>query len=891
MVALSSAGASQKMTRVAHMPRWERDGDTLWCAIETHPELKRLALEQVAHRLRTLLARPYGLLHPASAAFEDGRLVLRFAPKLLDAGPGPADLPFRRWRDTVLLPLLDALCACHEHQIVGFAPRRPLYCRGGGRWVSPPSWFLPGVAPSDEVIARRADCLLTAEWLSDELSRRRMQPGERRQVEALRAALQEGDGQALRRRVDADRVEAAQDVRRQPYAPTFLCQLTEAELLERMATVYSYQALSDVEARRFGGRGGAERVLLVDPNWRDPHFPAIERPLPSELWETLLEESKTTRLLAPSLLLPNPLDASLEDIPTVHWIGVREDPPLFFVEPEATLLPAQGFVRLYEPGDVVLLGRKRTFVSFAGDHPALADLLSTPPPARPFVENPQRREDLEEAVLATSGVFAVQGPPGTGKTHLATEVVRRFLERNPAGRVLVCAKEHFALDHIARKITGALQKRGMPLLAWRSVSRAKLQRDPGEIDDTWLGPSVIRRLAALIWSEESQGWAVLGAIGSEEHDQRLASLGRQAANLFFCTTLDRAMVEFLGRDSFDLVIVEEAGKCYPSELLHAVCLGRTVLLIGDQRQLPPFQERQTRNHLQEWHDALNLASQDLRHREALAERFGETFHQLEALHREHGPLSEEEQSWLRPFEYLFDRLSHRHRLEEQFRMEAPLSRVIGSVFYGKPFVHRKQELRDAGILDARPLGEVIPPELDVPLLWINTPHASKDTRAAEGNEVRTNAFERDLILKYLRRLRPGSPIDLVILTPYRAQKRLLLGSKELQALCKQLTDMAFEQVVRTTDEYQGREAELTILSLVRNNRLSARAWGFMTEPERLNVMFSRTRFRQVVIGCGAHIEQHGQEAPELLAFWEAYQLEARDRSCARILRPTELAHG
>ena len=49
-------------------------------------------------------------------------------------------------------------------------------------------------------------------------------------------------------------------------------------------------------------------------------------------------------------------------------------------------------------------------------------------------------------VLATRGVFAVQGPPGTGKTHLATEVVRRFLARKPAGRVLVCAKEREAFE-------------------------------------------------------------------------------------------------------------------------------------------------------------------------------------------------------------------------------------------------------------------------------------------------------------------------------------------------------------------------------------------------------------------------------------------------------------
>ena len=98
-------------------------------------------------------------------------------------------------------------------------------------------------------------------------------------------------------------------------------------------------------------------------------------------------------------------------------------------------------------------------------------------------------------------------------------------------------------------------------------------------------------------------------------------------------------------------------------------------------------------------------------------------------------------------------------------------------------------------------------------------------------------------------------------------------------------------MVRTVDEYQGREAELVVLSLVRNNSLGARAWGFMLEPERLNVMFSRARFRLVVIGSSAHIERHAQEASWLQRVWQAFRNEANDPRSARILRPEELADG
>ncbi|MBK7761185.1 MAG: hypothetical protein IPI35_33200 [Deltaproteobacteria bacterium] len=73
----------------------------------------------------------------------------------------------------------------------------------------------------------------------------------------------------------------------------------------------------------------------------------------------------------------------------------------------------------------------------------------------------------------------LQGPPGTGKTHLATEVVRRLFKRDAHARVLVCAKEHFALDHILKKITQALTDDKVPVRAWRSVSLAKRRRGAG----------------------------------------------------------------------------------------------------------------------------------------------------------------------------------------------------------------------------------------------------------------------------------------------------------------------------------------------------------------------------------------------------------------------------
>jgi hypothetical protein len=822
-------------------------------------------------------------LHPIDIILGTGQLRLRFERGALSS-PTRKPRSFAVWRDQQFLPLVETLLLCRDRGVAGLAS-------GGiidGRWVPPVEWFLP----QHRYGAMHADFGAAVAWIEAEARAGSEAPHRAAFLDALRTA----DVPRLRGLVQTSRNIVKMHGRAEEQAaPSFLALLTEAEFLERVSTVYAYRRLEERHVVAMGIDPRRQTVLEVDRSWADPHFPSLNRPLPQEVWDSLVEKVRVVPLLAVSRDVPNPLSAMLSKCDVVaRWIGVHDDQPFVYLQPESAPLPSRGFLRLHHAGDNVLMDRKRVFTSFAGSHPALTRWLEAPLTPEHFEHNAHPRESLEDAILATRGVFAVQGPPGTGKTHLATEVVRRLLARTPGARILVCSKEHFALDHIVRKITAALTEDGLPFRAWRSLSLAKQRRSGGQVDRTWSSPKVTADLGSREWAESAGEWIRWQAATSEQQDLRLVTLGQQSTSLFFATTMDASLIESLGTESFDLVIVEEAGKCYPSELLHALCLGRTSLMIGDQNQLPPYQEKRTREGADAWRHAIRRARADHRQRDALRARFGSVFSPLEALADARGPLTEEELAWLRPFEFLFDRLRTRHRLDEQFRMEAPLSRAIGRVFYGRPFDHRKSELVEQGLLLTRPLFDVVPEELDVPMLWIDTPHMTDEPDATEDQSkrgVRDNAYEAEVVLAYLRRLRPGPSIDIVILTPYNAQKKLLLEHAELRETCARLTEVPFEHLVRTTDEYQGREAEMTVLSLVRNNSQGARAWGFMIELERLNVMFSRTRFRQVVVGCGAHIERHAESCPWLHAFWQAYLEEARDPKHARVLSAREVVRG
>ena len=558
--------------------------------------------------------------------------------------------------------------------------------------------------------------------------------------------------------------------------------------------------------------------------------------------------------------------------------------------------PERGWMRVYDIGTRTLQKRKQDIISRAVQTKTIRDGFwnrsisniggqdSGGHALRGWEErHPNWR------VSSYGNLQLVQGPPGTGKTWTATRIVEDILRERPNAKILLCAKEHLALDHLANSVKSALAERefgGFEISRVVSGRRSERGLVDGELDPSVLGKKFTEEKIAASESISNNGEysnrlsLIRESMVQEGHTAGWPSeFLKREASVVCVTTSDGAMLDLL-RDSrgesFDYAIVEEAGKSYPSELIGAVAISRNTILIGDQMQLPPFEIKDIRRNLLRIfsvdYGRLRKDRRDYRELERLLRDVGSIYqhwnHKNEENERGVEEVVGDIKPWLEPFRWLFElfgelnsayirakreyfsevempgigyigRLSS--RLEEQRRMFENLSDVVGEVFYGKPFVWMKEE-GDCYVDSELPN----PHREKGRLILVDSPHCSVNGRWRE-KRSKTGSFcnqnEADIVAKTASQMASGGH-QVVVLSPYQGQVDLIRKKLGKNSIVK----------VNTVDGFQGKEADFILLSLVRNNEKTAGGrWGFVNDPNRLNVALSRAREGLIVFTSLKHV--------------------------------------
>jgi hypothetical protein len=520
-------------------------------------------------------------------------------------------------------------------------------------------------------------------------------------------------------------------------------------------------------------------------------------------------------------------------------IGTSErDPFVLTIRSRSGKPPAEnGYVKYASIPHRALMQRKSKLIDTGVKTGIVRELSHT----YPWLNN---RGHEEKWRLSCRGyIQALQGPPGTGKTWTATQIVKDLLVRNPCSRILVCSKEHLALDHLSDRLSAELSDTPHEVVRINRSSGGDEINQNDEISPEAFSDRLLTELELL--SPDGSG----GRLRDKMHEHgNLATwvelLSTLTASVICTTTLDRSIEELQSMgESFDFAIVEEAGKAYPSELIGPLSISMNTLLIGDHLQLPPFEIREISESLSDsvsegYRSYSEKKNRDSRERSLV--ELSVSFWDLEGFDQDDaiGEISE----WLQPFEQIWN--SYRMRRDSlllQWRMFGKLSDTIGEIFYGGPFKSKKTDRIQSDELPG------IFGRFSDRMLVIDTPHCSKGgTKESIFSNSYSNSTEAKFTSKILTEML-DSNCDAVAITPYKGQV------KEIQkSIPKKYRDR-----VRTVDGFQGKEADFIVLSLVRNNIRtgSSRRWGFFRDPRRINVALSRAREGLAVVTSIQHIDE------------------------------------
>lgn len=503
-------------------------------------------------------------------------------------------------------------------------------------------------------------------------------------------------------------------------------------------------------------------------------------------------------------------------------------------------------------------------------------------------------------ILSTVPLFLLQGPPGVGKTFLVGDVVRRRFQDESTTRILLSAQSNSAVDHLMNEVSAAFAASSdklQPLMV-----RARSADDDeasGELEIDNQAGKLLQSLAKSRLAATGQKNVVEKltqlAAAHEEWSTALSTnkkslIGRQAAaelravegmilrsaNLVFATTNSYAVERLIEeRGFFDWSIIEEAGKATGGELLSPLLLSHRRLMIGDHKQLPPFDIDKMAKLLSSTESVKEAVtfSEPLISRYLKDAAIDELFREIEAATDDFGATCALTLQILPFFEtYVEQELTRQksnpklrgiaRRLSEQYRMHPAIARIVSKCFYeGGLSTNKKKEVQYRTLTppiyskDEKRLAESPVTIVDMPYARSEGPQGrSGDSRPPWRNKDEATAVIETL---KLMRVREGhKKPSLAVLSPYRHQVSLLRRKitngldGPLKHLEKFQPAISEKDYCGTVDSFQGGEADVVVISLVRNNAHTApgKSLGFLRDSKRMNVLLSRAKWRLILIG-------------------------------------------
>ncbi|XP_073016328.1 DNA polymerase alpha-associated DNA helicase A-like [Primulina eburnea] len=425
-------------------------------------------------------------------------------------------------------------------------------------------------------------------------------------------------------------------------------------------------------------------------------------------------------------------------------------------------------------------------------------------------------------------MLIIQGPPGTGKTVVLKELISLVVEQGE--RVLVTATTNAAVDNMVEKLSdiGAnIVRVGNPV----RISPAVASKSLVEIVNTKLADfkseferkkSDLRKDLSHCLRDDSLAAGIrqlLKQLGKSMKKKERETVREvlSSAQVVLATNIGAADPLIRLLNSFDLVVIDEAGQAIEPSCWIPILLGKRCILAGDKCQLAPV----------------------ILSRKALEGGLGVSLlERAETLHD--GVFSTQ--------------------LMTQYRMNDAIASWASKEMYDGTL--ESSSSVTSHLLSDSPF--VKPTWItQCPLLLLDTrlPYGSLSIGCEEqldpaGTGSFYNEGEADIVVQHVYSLIYAGvrPSSIVVQSPYVAQVQLLRDRLEEFPITTGVE-------VATIDSFQGREADAVIISMVRSNNLGA--VGFLGDSRRINVAITRAR-KHVAIVCDSSTICHNPFLARLL---------------------------
>lgn len=358
----------------------------------------------------------------------------------------------------------------------------------------------------------------------------------------------------------------------------------------------------------------------------------------------------------------------------------------------------------------------------------------------------------------------------------------------------------------------------------------------------------------------------------EEDRQAYTRMLYDNVNVFgiTCTSRDRftkTQLQELGKygidsvdirtQGIDVVIIDEVSKSSFLDLLIPILYGKTVILVGDHRQLPPMYDLR---HMQEGDfDGLDEDIITKKINDGYTELYEECF-----------------------FKTLYEKVPDDFRvmLNKQYRCHSHIMQVFNHFYGGNErglVVGKKQQddEKQHNLLVRINGNIVVDPNHHIYFVDCDEKESSE-----EGSTSKINKQEAEVVMALLEGLNDAA-LELVSRGRVRTEKRdderpsvgvICTYGDQAGLIKKRRKGKQYKGfsgkddqklIISTVDDFQGDERDIIIVSMVRNPKDHRFNAEFVKQFERINVAFSRARKLLIIVGAKKFLSEQMIDLPDL----------------------------